>query len=352
MTASLMRRLSPSSLLRGHRFALVNPTSKSPQVVLRPTFFSPCRSLAQVRSGREIFPEIWFTSSNPRRTPEDVGCEDGKPPDERTLKLGKTLRILQEHLPTLLATPLPQEILSPHITLHLFPSTHPHLPTVSGRVAYRAALWTAPMAWGRVPIVGNVRLIIQSERMVKNGTTSASASGNEKLIVRWKTCGKTKGKGMGALYRGIGASEQVDKITEWLGGDARDDEEFCGLFIFEFDEDGRVVTHTIEHANEGENWDRMARVVSVTDWLLGKAKRRKEEEVAGLALGYCDADGLIATPLLRYYWRWRNFDAVFMYNTKLRSINVNAINIAVYSDSSGQLDHDSEQLDAQGKKVV
>lgn len=204
------------------------------------------------------------------------------------------LRILQEHLPTLLATPLPQEILSPHISLHLFPSTHPHLPTVSGRVAYRAALWTAPMAWGRVPIVGNVRLLIESERMVKNGHTSSSsaASGNERLIVRWKTCGKTKGKGMGALYRGIGASEQVDKITEWLGGDARDDEEFCGLFIFEFDEEGRIVTHTIEHADEGNSWDKMARVVSVTDWLLGKAKRRKgEEEVPELALGYCEAGG-------------------------------------------------------------
>lgn len=147
------------------------------------------------------------------------------------------------------------------------------------------------MAWGRVPIVGNVRLIIQSERMVKNGDVSAAAGGNEKLIVRWKTCGKTKGKGMGALYRGIGASEQVDKITEWLGGDARDDEEFCGLFMFEFDEEGRIVTHTIEHADEGGSWDKMAKVVSVTDWLLGKAKRRKKEDVPELALGYCGPEG-------------------------------------------------------------
>ena len=92
---------------------------------------------------------------------------------------------------------------------------------------------------------------------------------------------------MGALYRGIGASEQVDKITEWLGGDARDDEEFCGLFIFEFDEEGRIVTHTIEHAEEGGSWDRASRVVSVTEWLLGKAMGKKDKEVAGLALGYC-----------------------------------------------------------------
>ena len=145
------------------------------------------------------------------------------------------------------------------------------------------------MAWGRVPIVGNVKLSILSERMVKNGSSSyrgSSRVGSERLIVRWKTCGKTKGKGMGALYRGIGASEQVDKITEWLGGDARDDEEFCGLFIFEFDEEGRILTHTIEHAEEGGSWDKTSKVISVTDWLLGRAKWNSAKELPGLALEY------------------------------------------------------------------
>lgn len=159
-----------------------------------------------------------------------------------------------------------------------------------------AALWTAPMAWGRVPVVGNVKLHILSERLVRNGPSASTASSqsssprsyrSEKLIVRWKTCGKTKGKGMGALYRGISGSEQVDKITEFLGGDVRDDEEFCGLFIFEFDEEGRVVSHTIEHVEEGGSWDKMTKVISVTDWLLGKAWRRKGEVPPGLALGYC-----------------------------------------------------------------
>lgn len=80
---------------------------------------------------------------------------------------------------------------------------------------------------------------------------------------------------MGALYRGIGASEQVDKITEWLGGDARDDEEFCGKFIFEFDEEGRIITHTIEHAEENGDLEKTSKVVSVTDWLLGGRPWRK-----------------------------------------------------------------------------
>lgn len=198
--------------------------------------------------------------------------------------------MLHERLPTLLASPLPQEILSPQITLHLFPSTHPHLPTVSGRIAYLAALWTAPVAWGRVPVVGNVRLVILSERVVKNGSTRLDFR-NEKLIVRWKTCGKTQGRGMGALYRGIsGSGDQVDKITEFLGGDVRDDEEFSGLFIFEFDEEGRIVTHTIEHAQEGGNWEKMTRVVSVTDWLIGLAKGKTKPADPGFALGYCEAD--------------------------------------------------------------
>ena len=43
------------------------------------------------------------------------------------------------------------------------------------------------------------------------------------------------------------------------------------MFIFEFDEEGRILTHTIENVEEGGNWDKMTRVISVTDWLLGKA---------------------------------------------------------------------------------
>ena len=198
--------------------------------------------------------------------------------------LAIALRILQSRLPSLLASPLPPEILSPHITLHLFPSSHPHLPTVSGRVAYHAALWTAPMAWGRVPIVGNVKLIILSERLVKNGPsyhhTAHTSVNSERLVVRWRTCGKTHGKGMGALYRGIGAHEQVDKITEFLGGDARDDEEFEGKFIFEFDEEGRIIIHIIEHAEDNGDLEKTSKVVTVTDWLLGRPWKKKAPELA------------------------------------------------------------------------
>lgn len=200
------------------------------------------------------------------------------------------VRTLHERLPTLLASPLPQEILSPDISLLLFPSTHPHLPTVSGRIPYTGALWTAPVAWGRLPLLGNVKLDILSERMVRNGGSSVGQDcRDEKLIVKWKTCGKTKERA-GSLYRGIGATEQLDRLMRLLGGDSAD-EEFCGLFIFEFDDKGRILRHTIEHAEEGGNYDRMTKMVSVTDWLLGKAPwRRKDDVVPGLA--FCDQRGV------------------------------------------------------------
>ncbi|KAI4730890.1 hypothetical protein E4T49_01079 [Aureobasidium sp. EXF-10728] len=233
---------------------------------------------------RSILSHVWFSSSAPYSLPENGPEGDHKPPNERTLKLGKTVRILHERLPTLLASPLPQDILSPQISLHLFPSTHPHLPTVSGRIAYLAALWTAPVAWGRVPVVGNVKLTVISERMIRHGgSNTSSASRDEKLIVKWKTCGKARKKNSAGIYRGIGANEQVERITDVLGGKARDDEEFCGLFIFEFDDQGRIVKHTIEHADEGSGSERTNRVVSVTDWLLGKVSGQREEHVPSLA---------------------------------------------------------------------
>ncbi|KAF2432149.1 hypothetical protein EJ08DRAFT_609322 [Tothia fuscella] len=227
---------------------------------------------------------------------------DHKPPDERTVKLGKTIRILHTRLPTLLASPLPQEILSPQISLRLFPSTHPHLPTVTGKIGYTAALWTSPVAWGRVPVVGNVKLIILSERMVKGGHNS---SGAERLVVRWKTCGKSRLniKGVGTVNLenlwGVGDSNTSSTAASSKQVvDSSKNKEFWGLFIFEFDEKGRILTHTIEHAEEGGNDERMTKVVSVTDWLLGKAwgNREREENVPGLALGCeieeeCDEDG-------------------------------------------------------------
>lgn len=190
--------------------------------------------------------------------------------------MDSAIRILHERLPTLLVSPLPQDILSPQISLHLFPSSHPHLPTVSGKIAYTAALWTAPMAWGRVPVVGNVKLKILSERMVKNGCGSAAPdTQNERLIVKWETCTSEKDHGP--------VSEAVEKITSIINRPHKKDDKFCGLFLFEFDEQGRVAKHTIEHVEENGQWDKTAKVISVTDWLLGRAWGWREEHAPSLA---------------------------------------------------------------------
>ncbi|KAI0131290.1 hypothetical protein F4814DRAFT_445429 [Daldinia grandis] len=229
-------------------------------------------------SSHQSLPPIWFNSSFPRFGPGD----SRGPEDERKVKLGKTLRILQERLPTLLQSPLPQEILSPHISLHLFPSTHPYLPTVSGRVAYIAALWTSPLAWNRVPIIGNVKLEILSERMVSQPFYSSpkrSEAYGEQLVVKWRTAdGKPKSPNPTITEEGEQRLDDTLRGTQAIG----EKKAFTGLFIFEFDKDGRVISHTIEHVDEHGEWERGlgAKVVGLTDWLLGGIKGRPDSDGA------------------------------------------------------------------------
>lgn len=138
------------------------------------------------------------------------------------------------------------------------------------------------MAWGRVPVLGNVKLNILSERMVKNGGSStASRMRNERLIVRWQTCGKSEKKEHGQV------SDVVEKITSIVAGSSRPHEEFTGLFKFEFDEEGRILNHIIEHTEEGQHWDKTAKMISVTDWLLGRAWGRRDDGSPSLAFARC-----------------------------------------------------------------
>jgi len=228
--------------------------------------------------------------------------------DTSMLTVFAALRILSRLLPNILTTPLPPEILSPNISLHLFPSTHPHLPAVKGRVAYRAALWTAPVAWGCVPLVGNVKLQIISEKIVHTGFAATPHNnddppdlGEEKLVVRWKT---EKKAGNGTPSGGESAQSRSSAIenggvnrglSKLLGGDKpifnlNKGDDFSGLFIFSFDSKGRIATHTIEHADENSGFDKTSTVVTLTDWLLGKAKwgRGKEDDLMpGLAMRVC-----------------------------------------------------------------
>ncbi|KAI1497022.1 hypothetical protein F5X99DRAFT_43323 [Biscogniauxia marginata] len=222
---------------------------------------------------------LWFDSTFPRRELPAAGTDPLRPDSERNVKLGRTLRILQERLPSLLQSPLPQDILSPNISLHLFPSTHPYLPTVTGKVAYIAALWTSPIAWNRVPIIGNLKLEILSERMVSEPlhfSPKVAGAYDEQLVVKWRTAGdKSKDSKLSLTEQG----EQ--KLDNYLRGSQTPGDEkktFTGLFIFEFDQDGRIISHTIEHVDEHGEWEKGvgAKVVGLTDWLLGGIKGRSD----------------------------------------------------------------------------
>ncbi|KZM26019.1 hypothetical protein ST47_g2855 [Ascochyta rabiei] len=279
MTTCLMRRFSSSARTQLPRSA--STSLPAPRLLGLKRWR---RQLTGVRPRQASASRSWFTSTTPCACPEPDEREQ-KRVQERNLKLGNTIRVLHDRLPTLLISPLPSDILSPHISLHLFPSTHPHLPTVSGRLAYAAALWTAPVAWGRVPVVGNVKLKILSERMVQHGCGPSvpAHTRNEKLVVKWQTCGKSDEENNRHV------SDVFARVTNIVAGSRPPHEEFTGVFVFEFDDEGRVVHHTIEHTDQGHDWDKTMRFISVTDWLLGRAWGRREE-TPSLAFVRCERE--------------------------------------------------------------
>ncbi|KAI6710195.1 hypothetical protein JHW43_007273 [Diplocarpon mali] len=246
------------------------------------------RSLATVQQGPKVLPDVWFTGSTPQRNLQvPRKSSDSRGTDERTLKLGKS-KCTSTAPPGDPSNKLNSSSNPPRTIANPPPFAPPTRYSLSAYNSPPVSLDTSPPtnSWGRVPLVGDVRLTILSERMVKPtlDAHAPSSTRQEQLIVRWRTVGKTKGKGIGAFYKGIGARERVDKITEWLGGGKGEDDskEFTGLFIFEFDEEGRILSHTIEHVQEGGNWEQGvgARVVGLTDWLLGGMKKGRDDEGA------------------------------------------------------------------------
>ncbi|TKW59418.1 hypothetical protein CTA1_10195 [Colletotrichum tanaceti] len=238
--------------------------------------------LTRGRPKRHEPPNRYFNPSNATLSSSTGESPGKKPGDENKANLGKTLRILQDHLPTVLQSPLPQEILAPNISLHLFPTTHPHLPTVSGRVAYTAALWTSPIAWNRLPLVGNVRLSIISERVTKQPLHFAPLHPGavpEQLVVRWCASGKKNGGAGSGSGSSSGSGPVLSSSTEsGLRKAEGGDNAFTGLFVFQFDAEGRILSHTIETVQEGGDWEKGvgAKVVGLTDWLLGGMRRQGE----------------------------------------------------------------------------
>lgn len=184
------------------------------------------------------------------------------------------------------------------------------------------------MAWSSVPLVGNVKLQILSERIVRGGTildpehNDQQDCGDERLVVRWKTEPRTESRPFHDAENPSAASSQAAQtagpgteasqqshlssskngtnrgLSKLLGGEEpifklSKEEQFTGLFIFSFDEEGRILTHTIEHADDANGWDRTAKFVTLTDWLIGKARGTLDPaQTPGLAMGSCEGYGL------------------------------------------------------------
>ena len=127
------------------------------------------------------------------------------------------------------------------------------------------------MAWGRFPVIGNVKLEILDQRMVDEGGGSCGQQGREKLIIRWRTAGGPTNLAAGTA-----------RIAQLLGRDPASKEKpppspFHGLFIFTFDEVGRILTHTIEHSAESRDAESVtSKVFNLTDWLIKKARGQEE----------------------------------------------------------------------------
>ncbi|TGZ77768.1 hypothetical protein EX30DRAFT_366483 [Ascodesmis nigricans] len=198
---------------------------------------------------------------------------DHEPPDERTIQLGRTIRTLQTRMPTLLHSPLPTSILSPHISLQLFPSTHPDLPIVRGRVAYIAALWTSPVAWGHLP-GSSTHLEVLSERMLPD----------ERLKIRWRALPGRSSENNDSSTSTSGGGEEERAKEIHMGTTTAGDKSFQGIFIFEFDEYGRVVRHVIENAEEDES--HVGGVITVTEWLMRAAKSGRLAGAGGKRLAW------------------------------------------------------------------
>lgn len=109
--------------------------------------------------------------------------------------------------------------------------------------------------------------------MINEGGANYGQGGREKLIVRWRTAGGPTNLAAGTA-----------RIAQLLGRSPSSKDKpppspFHGLFIFTFDEVGRILTHTIEHSEESRDAENVtSKVFNLTDWLIKKARGQEERE--------------------------------------------------------------------------
>lgn len=120
---------APSSLLRSapHNVPKVPFPSITPNYRVRQsspiTVTRTSRNLATVNPGQKVLADVWFTGLAPRQNiPNPPGSDPQKPPDERTVKLGKSKHTLHHPIHALLIC----KPSSPHT-----PRTTPNPPSIA-----------------------------------------------------------------------------------------------------------------------------------------------------------------------------------------------------------------------------
>lgn len=91
MRPGLMRTLLPSRIFRANNGSAIASAARAAAADCSnpPACLRNCRCFARVQDLDQLNREVWFSSSAPRGTPNPSGS-DNKPPDERTLQLGKS----------------------------------------------------------------------------------------------------------------------------------------------------------------------------------------------------------------------------------------------------------------------
>lgn len=101
-------------------------------------------------------------------------------------------------------TPFPRAILAADITLRLFPTTHPGIPTIRGGVlGYLAAARMLQMVVaGMIVDTRNARIRVLSERLIKDEANSGTDSNGKstigvpsRYILKWCTCEASESSG-------------------------------------------------------------------------------------------------------------------------------------------------------------
>jgi hypothetical protein len=94
MRPGLMRTLLPSRIFRANNGSAIASAARAAAADCSnpPACLRNCRCFARVQDLDQLNREVWFSSSAPRGTPDPSGggSGDNKPPDERTLQLGKS----------------------------------------------------------------------------------------------------------------------------------------------------------------------------------------------------------------------------------------------------------------------